>query len=90
MRKIICAILLLQVLLMSGCEAGIDTSPKYPTLVYRNSAYNFDPYNREIAVPDGFILDEGYSYDTVQTDKGYDIILHFTEDERMDGENDEE
>lgn len=89
MRKIISAILLLQVLLMTGCEAGRDTSPKYPILVYRNSSYNFDPYNREIAVPDGYILDEGYSYDTVQTDKGYDIVLHFTEVERMGSESDE-
>lgn len=49
----------------------------YPRIEYRNSPYNFDMYNREIEVQDGYVLDEGHSYDTVETEDGYDVILHF-------------
>lgn len=65
---------------MTGCAgtgAGRDYSPKYPVLRYRNSEYNMDPYNREIQVQDGYILDEGNSYEVVETDSGYDLVLHF-------------
>ena len=36
-----------------------------------------DPYNREIPVQNGYILDEGNSYEVVETDGGYDLVLHF-------------
>jgi hypothetical protein len=49
----------------------------YPYIEYRNSAYNFDPYNREIPIEDGHILDEGNSYEIIETESGYDIVLHF-------------
>ena len=65
---------------MTGCVGagtGRDYSPKYPVLRYRNSVYNMDPYNREIPVQDGYILDEGNSYEVVETDSGYDLVLHF-------------
>ena len=65
---------------MTGCVgagAGRDYSPKYPVLRYRNSVYNMDPYNREIPVQNGYILDEGNSYEVVETDGGYDLVLHF-------------
>lgn len=65
---------------MTGCAGtgvGRDYSPKYPVLRYRNSEYNMDPYNREIPVQDGYILDEGNSYEVVETDSGYDLVLHF-------------
>ena len=65
---------------MTGCVgagAGRDYSPKYPVLRYRNSEYNMDPYNREIPVQNGYILDEGNSYEVVETDSRYDLVLHF-------------
>lgn len=65
---------------MAGCAGmgvGRDYSPKYPVLQYRNSEYNMDPYNREIPVQNGYILDEGNSYEVVETDSGYDLVLHF-------------
>lgn len=65
---------------MTGCVgagAGRDYRPKYPVLRYRNSDYNMDPYNREIPVQDGYILDEGNSYEVVEMDGGYDLVLHF-------------
>lgn len=65
---------------MTGCVgagAGRDYSPKYPVLRYRNSVYNMDPYNWEIPVQNGYILDEGNSYEVVETDGGYNLVLHF-------------
>lgn len=73
---------------MTGCVgagAGRDYSPKYPVLRYRNSEYNMDPYNREIPVQDGYILDEGNSYEVVETDSGYDLVLHFVEGSNENG-----
>ena len=67
----------LALLLLIGCDAGRSIEPEYPRLEYRNSHYNFDPFNREIHIEDGFILDEGHSYDVVETDSGYDVVLHF-------------
>ena len=69
--------LLLCAVFLSGCGAGRSIDPSYPCVQYRNSAYNFDPYNREIAIASGYILNEGHSYDVVETDEGYDIVLHF-------------
>lgn len=70
-------------LTLCGCAdgAGRSISGSYPRLDYHNSAYNLDPYNREISVEDGFYLDEGHTYDVVETDSGYDLILHFVEGE---------
>lgn len=72
-------------LTLCGCTdgAGRSISGSYPRLEYRNSAYNLDPYNREIAVEDGFYLDEGHTYDVVETDSGYDLVLHFVECEEV-------
>lgn len=73
---------------MTGCVgagAGRDYSPKYPVLRYRNSEYNMDPYNREIPVQNGYILDEGNSYEVVETDSGYDLVLHFVEGSNENG-----
>ena len=73
---------------MTGCVgagAGRDYSPKYPVLRYRNSEYNMDPYNREIPVQDGYILDEGNSYEVVETDSGYDLVLHFVKGGNANG-----
>lgn len=73
-RFLVFALALLPLL---GCDAGRSIEPEYPRLEYRNSSYNFDPFNREIQIEDGFILDEGHSYDVVETDSGYDVVIHF-------------
>ena len=42
------------VLVLAGCTAsGQSITPTYPRIEYRNSTYNFDPYNREIPIPEG-------------------------------------
>ena len=66
--------------LLTGCEAEPSAEPQYPCLVYYNSSHNFDKFNRKILVEDGFVLNEGHSYDVVKTDSGYDIVLHFVEE----------
>ena len=78
-RKILLIFSVMSILFLSGC-----ISPEYPRLEYRNSSNNLDSYNREIAVDDGFVLDEGHSYDIVDTEEGYDIVLHFVEKEGAD------
>lgn len=75
-------ILLSCILLLPGCTSGRRVETTYPRLEYRNSSYNFDPYNRELNIEDGYILDEGYSYDIVETDTGFDIVLHFVKTEQ--------
>lgn len=70
------------VLVLAGCTAsGQSITPTYPRIEYRNSTYNFDPYNREIPIPEGYVLNEGYSFDIIETDAGCDVVLHFVESE---------
>ena len=69
--------LVLCVVLLSGCSSGRIVRTTYPYLAYRNSSYNFDKYNRKLDITDGYVLDEGHSYDIVETDGGYDVVLHF-------------
>lgn len=70
------------IILLSGCTSGRRVETTYPRLEYRNSTHNFDPYNRELNIEDGYILDEGHSYDIVETDVGFDIVLHFVKAEQ--------
>lgn len=58
-------ILVLSLLMLTGC------TEKWPRIIYQNTSYRFDEYNRTI------VLDDGYSYDIVETENGYDLILHF-------------
>lgn len=62
-------ILVLSLLMLTGC------TEKWPRIIYQNTSYRFDEYNRTI------VLDDGYSYDIVETEDGYDLILHFVEEQ---------
>ena len=55
-------ILVLSLLMLTGC------TEKWPRIIYQNTSYRFDEYNRTIVLDD--------SYDIVETENGYDIILH--------------
>lgn len=44
---------------------------KWPRIIYQNTDYRFDEHNRTI------VLDDGYSYDIVETEDGY----HFVEEQ---------
>ena len=70
----------LMIVLLSGCskmDTGEPTPRTYPYVEYRNSSFNFDPLNREIPVEKGCVLNEGRSFDVIETDEGYDLVLHF-------------
>lgn len=68
-------------ILLAGCaEKGaenISSTSKYPYIEYRNSSFNYDSYNRIIKVEAGYVLNEGHSYDVIETKDGYDLIIHF-------------
>ena len=49
----------------------------WPRIIYQNTSYRFDEYNRTIVLDDGYVLDGGHSYDIIETENGYDIIFHF-------------
>ena len=60
-------LLILSLLMLTGC------TEKWPRIIYQNTSYRFDEYNRTIVLDDGYV----HSYDIVETENGYDIILHF-------------
>jgi hypothetical protein len=53
----------------------------YPYIEYRNSSFNFDTNNEKIQVIDGYTLNQGNSYEWVETEDGYDLIIHFEKGE---------
>jgi len=55
-------ILVLSLLMLTGCME------KWPRIIYQNTSYRFDEYNRTI------VLDGGHSYDIVETEDGYDLL----------------
>lgn len=61
-------LLIFSLLMLTGCES-------WPRIVYQPTYWTFD--NRIINIDDGYILDDGHSYDIVETEDGYDLILHF-------------
>ena len=60
-------ILVLSLLMLTGCME------KWPRIIYQNTSYRFDEYNRTIVLDDGYVLDG----DIVETEDGYDLIFHF-------------
>lgn len=71
MKKCILICVLIALVFMNGCK-------RY--MVYRNSCYNFDSSNLEITIREGYMLDEGHSYDLAETEEGYDITFHFVKE----------
>lgn len=65
-------ILVLSLLMLTGCTSKGEN---WPRIVYQPTYWTFD--NRIIDIDDDYILDDGHSYDVVETENGYDLILHF-------------
>lgn len=84
-KRGVLAFCLVVLLGITACSAGRDISLTYPKVEYRNSSYNLDPYNREIPIESGYVLDEAHSYDVMETEDGYDIVLHFVKGSETDG-----
>ena len=77
MKKLLAVILSLSILLC-GCEVSKDDRIQgYPKIEYQNSQWEYDYQNMYIPVPDGYILNQGNAYEVVETNDGYNIILHF-------------
>ena len=72
MRKILYTLLLIIVLTFTGCHSEL-----YPYIEYRNSSYNFDSKNKKIEVLDGYVLNQGNSYEWIETESGFDLVIHF-------------
>lgn len=47
-------ILVLSLLMLTGC------TEKWPRIIYQNTSYRFDEYNRTIVLDDGYVLDGGH------------------------------
>lgn len=62
--------------LLVGCSRT-----HYPYLRYKNSDADGDSKDRWIEVRDGHELSEGHSWDIIETDQGYDLVLHFVKTE---------
>ena len=60
-------------LLLTGC-----TSVNFPRLVYQPTIWRID--NDYIPLQEGYILNDGYKYDIIETEDGYDLVLHFMEE----------
>lgn len=65
-------LLIFSLLMLTGCEGKRES---WPRIVYQPTYWTFN--NRIIDIDDGYILDDGHSYDIVETEDGYDLILHF-------------
>ena len=74
MKKILITLALpIFAIILSSCGTKIT----YPHLEYRNSSYNFDILNRTILLEDGYVLNDGNAYEIVETESGYDLVIHF-------------
>lgn len=81
MKKISLVILLVVSVMLTGCKNANDKSfdeyldSKYPRIVYQRNYWTFD--NMEIPILDGYTIDQGHPYECVETEDGYDLIIHF-------------
>lgn len=57
-------ILVLSLLMLTGC------TEKWPRIIYQNTSYRFDEYNRTIVLDDGYVLDG----DIVETEKFFILL----------------
>lgn len=65
------------VVLLSAC--GL-TKITYPLIEYRVSDSNFDIKNKTILLDGGYYLDDSNPYDMIDTESGYDLVIHFIKD----------
>ena len=85
MKKICLAVLIIALVPMfMGCRNSKGQTfneyltEVYPYIEYHNSSFNFDSKNEKIEIISGYTLNQGNSYEWVETEDGYDLIIHFT------------
>ena len=75
LKRAAVVLLLFSVLLL--CAACSSAEPEqYPKLIYQSSKYYADPNNQELCLGASYALSHNHPYDVVETDYGYDIVLH--------------
>lgn len=79
--SIFLALLIACSILLPACATTKNKDSKFPYLEYIDSGYTFDEQNQLINLPDGYILNQGYSYDIVETDVGCDVIVHLIKED---------
>lgn len=81
MKRLI-ALMLVLMLLLCGCEVDKDERDDgYPKIDYQNSQWEYDRANMHIQIPEGYVLNQGHAYEIVETEDGYNIILHMIKEE---------
>lgn len=61
----------LMLITLCGCSKVDNT---YPRLIYRPSYWST---GRQWTILDDYKLDDGHSYDIIDTENGRDIVFHF-------------
>ena len=75
--KRICTVLMLICVLLCGCEK--ERKAGFPYIAYYDDLR--DTYrDRKIPIKKGYVLNQGHSYDEVDTDDGYSITLYFVKE----------
>ena len=59
------------VTLLCGCSNKYE----YPYITYHESIWRED--NKKIALDDAYVPNDGHLYDIVETEDGYDLVIHF-------------
>lgn len=79
MRKVLIMLFaLFFTLVLSGCENTVD---KYPCVKYEPSNYRYDRRARTILIGKDDMLCDNHPYDIVETNTGYDLVLHFVKED---------
>lgn len=83
MKKMYFVLLIVVLLTFTGCKNSKGQTfneyltEVYPYIEYRNSSFNFDSKNEKIEIIEDYVLNQGNSYEWVETENGYDLVLHF-------------
>lgn len=79
MKKILLMVLMIASFTLTGCKSSSLAQP-YPYIEYHNSCYALDHKNRHIEILNGYEMEQGNSYEWVETENGYDLIIHFAKE----------
>ena len=83
MKRILLVVFVIVLLTLTGCKNSKGQifneylTGVYPYIEYRNSSFNFDTKNEKIEIIEDYVLNQGNSYEWVETENGYDLVLHF-------------
>ncbi len=70
--KVLAILLVLVLVILTACGNTV-----YPKVLYHNSRWRFDDLDKTIPVINGYILDQANPYETIETEQGYNLVLHF-------------